>query len=98
MWDNIFHSRCSYCEVSYHAIGKIETFAEDLRYIAKLANIQDILTDERIGFSRNTNGFTRDEKTLKYFKMLSSTQIRDLYKLYRLDFELFGYSAKEYLN
>ena len=38
------------------------------------------------------------EHTLKYFSKLRKSQIRSLYKMYRMDFELFGYNAEEYLK
>ena len=36
---------------------------------------------------------TTEEKTIKYFSSLSETQLDKLYKLFRLDFEIFGYSV-----
>ena len=36
-------------------------------------------------------------RTLQAFSGVDPKTIRKLYKLYRLDFELFGFSAKEYL-
>ncbi len=35
---------------------------------------------------------------MTYFKQLSPTKRRELYEFYQLDFEMFGYSAREYLN
>ena len=37
-------------------------------------------------------------RTLEAFRAVHPKTIRKLYKLYRLDFELFGFSAKEYLS
>ncbi len=37
------------------------------------------------------------EKTLTYFKQLSPEAKQEVYKFYKLDFEMFGYSADEYL-
>ena len=36
---------------------------------------------------------TTEEKTIRYFSLLSETQLDKLYKLFRLDFEIFGYSV-----
>ena len=34
-----------------------------------------------------------EEKTIKYFSTLNKTQLYKLYELFRLDFEIFGYSV-----
>ena len=34
-----FLSRCGYCDVPYKVIAKAENFAEDLKFLGKLANI-----------------------------------------------------------
>ena len=36
---------------------------------------------------------TTEEKTINYFSTLSETQLDKLYQLFRLDFEIFGYSV-----
>ena len=36
---------------------------------------------------------TTEEKTIKYFSTLSEAQLDKLYQLFRLDFEIFGYSV-----
>ena len=50
--------------------------------------------------SDNTNEGkpTTDEKTIKYFLTLNSTQLSNLYQLFQLDFELFGYSVYPYVS
>ena len=41
----------------------------------------------------NEQKITTEEKTIKYFSTLSETQLEKLYQLFRLDFEIFGYSV-----
>ena len=36
------------------------------------------------------------EKTKRYFMMLNSTQLENLYQMYKIDFEMFGYSFEPY--
>ena len=38
------------------------------------------------------------EKTLGYFKDIEADKIRQLYKHYKYDFEIFDYSAEEYFE
>ena len=38
-----------------------------------------------------------NDRTLKYFRKLSKNLKQRLYKMYELDFELFGYEAEPYL-
>ena len=37
---NPFYFNCDYCKVKYTAIGKLENWAEDLKYINKLGNLK----------------------------------------------------------
>ena len=36
------------------------------------------------------------EKTIRYFTLLNSTQVGNLYRMYEIDFEIFGYSTEPY--
>ena len=40
----------------------------------------------------------QDEKIDHYFSMLKNEVVRQLYEIYRVDFEMFGYDASKYLS
>ena len=40
----------------------------------------------------------KDNKTMQYFSVLSPKQLKELYTMYQLDFEIFGYSIHPYVN
>ena len=88
-------SRCAYCALSYDLIGKVETFGADVAGVLRRANISSaaIAPDLRTN-RRKANNLTGKE----YFsRLLTTPQRRSLFEMYRLDFEMFGYSASEYL-
>ena len=38
------------------------------------------------------------EKVKRYFSLLNSTQLKDLYNMYQIDFEMFGYTEEPYVS
>ncbi len=82
----------------YDVIGKVETFDEDFKYIVHTAGLGDIIPTSDIDIKRNAVPVAHaDNRTHKYFELLTKEQKQDLFKVYELDFELFGNSADEYL-
>ncbi len=100
MWEI---QRCAYCDLSYDAIGKLETFAEDMRFIARSSKLDPGLFSEGdLGLALHssktaTSKNDKRKKTLKYFSLLSPAQRMGLFRLYEFDFRLFGYSPRPYL-
>ena len=83
---------CHYCEIRYDMIGRVETFYKDLNYIASISNFSTASRSHLMVNAKNSpNTSTTEEKTIKYFSTLNSTQLYKLYNLYRMDFEIFGY-------
>ena len=56
----------------------------------------------KIGFqypgSHASSGGSTKELTEKYFTEININTARKLYRLYKVDFEMFGYSPEEYLK
>jgi hypothetical protein len=44
------------------------------------------------------NSQRKDEKAIKYFSLLTSNQLKGLYNMYQIDFEIFGYSEYPYVK
>ena len=40
----------------------------------------------------------KTKKTIKYFSMLTVNQLQALYRMYQIDFEIFGYSQHPYVK
>lgn len=73
------------CHAHYHAIGKLETFDEDMRYILKKLNINLSFTYPK-KFKR-----TASSKFKHHMSSLGPEEIECLRRVYEADFELFGY-------
>ena len=94
-----FYHRCSYCDIHYDVIGLIEEFDEDFRYIISKQNVTLLLDRENVAKNQKSKNGSESaaQKISKYFSMLKESVRSDLYDLYKIDFELFGYDASEFL-
>ena len=83
---------CHYCEINYDMIGRVETFYEDLKFIALITNLT-IANESNLQFHKTKlhKELTTEDKTIQLFSKLSKTQLEKLYNLYKMDFEVFGY-------
>ena len=45
---------------------------------------------------RKNGTIGKTEKTKSYFKQLTTTQLKNIYHMYKIDFEMFGYSPEPY--
>ncbi|CAL1271253.1 unnamed protein product [Larinioides sclopetarius] len=86
-----FWSRCDPCLVDYNFIGKLETAKHDFPYAFRKVGIESPFNWWSDAHS------TLHSLTLKYFASVPEEEIRKLYSIYKLDFELFGYSIREFL-
>lgn len=95
-----FYDRCAYCDMDYDVIGTLDEFQADIFYINQRIHLPGVfnLTLQANSSPEISNQLTRHEKTLQYFKQLQKTQIVMLLRIYRVDFELFGFTADEYLK
>ena len=93
-----FGFQCSYCDVSYDLIGRLETWNDDINYIIRKRGLEKVLPLQKADSSHyhSTNQNT-NKMTKFYFSKLSKTQKENLYHMFRLDFELFNYDPKIYL-
>ena len=91
-----YASKCSFCDLEYDLIGRMETWRDDLNYIIRKRGL-DVLQSENSGtIHHSTKGKT--EQTAKgYFSKLTQKQGQDLYNMFHMDFEMFDYDPKPYL-
>lgn len=105
-----YYAHCDYCDIKYDMIGRLETMEADLKYLAYMNNITFLLTNESSSYhvhpsgghryapSKKLSDAEKDKKVIDYFSQLSATQLDNLYDMYRLDFEMFGYSVHPFVK
>ncbi|XP_072173983.1 carbohydrate sulfotransferase 11-like [Diadema setosum] len=86
------HVSCLPCLINYDVIGKMETIAEDARYILTLTGAKAAVSFPSAQGSSPTNSSDPD-LIQKYFGNLPSEDITQLYKRYLIDFLMFDYHA-----
>jgi len=85
---------CHVCEMEYDIIGKMETIADDMEFIAERSGLA--ATNITLPWTNRRN--SGDNISLKYFRDLSVDQVMGLYRIYKLDFEMFGYQVTPYVR
>ncbi|XP_033218892.1 carbohydrate sulfotransferase 11 [Belonocnema kinseyi] len=85
---------CTPCQVRFDVIAKFETLHDDQNYLIRKAGVGHIIKPE---WQNPTRGAQTKDVIKHYFTQLSTTQISELYEMFRYDFILFDYSPEEYL-
>ena len=77
----------------------MEEFNEDFRYIVRKQSVTQLLEKENMTLqsTRKNGSESVAQRISKYFSMLEESVRLDLYNLYKIDFELFGYEASKFL-
>ena len=87
-------------ENDFEYIASINNFSSDLKSLKGDLHIHPSGTkrfeksSEKV--SRKSYAKGKIEKTKHYFMLLNTTQIVNLYRMYQIDFEIFGYVAEQY--
>lgn len=89
-----YYLHCHVCEMEYDIIGKMETIAEDMDFIAEESG----LAAANISLPWANRRSSGHKASLDYFKGLSLAQVKGLYAIYKPDFEMFGYKADSYFQ
>ena len=84
-----------YFNIKYDVIGRTESFDEDVKYIMKKSNLESIFSMKSIKKLHSSKHKT-NKMTQKYFSQLTNGQVNELYIMYKMDFEIFGYDTKNY--
>ena len=87
--------------MKYDFIGFMETYDEDLRYIAQKLNITTLLSNANnrraVNSRKSGSKQSQSERIKEHFSLLDKEARQKLYQLYRIDFEMFGFDASSYL-
>ena len=105
-----YYVNCDYCDIKYDFVGRLENFESDLMFVSKVANF-DLSSlppnalhnhpsgsDERYAVPKKRSIEEKDAKVKKYFSLLSKMQVKELYEMYKVDFEMFGYKPEPYVS
>ncbi|XP_063588268.1 carbohydrate sulfotransferase 14-like [Penaeus indicus] len=84
---------CQPCGIPYDYIVKLETFSDDLLYLAAAEGIREINTDLRENQSPALEEKVTDFE--EYFQDLPRQVLKDIYQIYKYDFLFFGYDVPE---
>ena len=93
------YMHCNYCDIRYDIIGRVETLEDDLEYIAEVNHFKsdlDRIKDDLHVHPTFKKKVDVTEKIKRYFMQLNSTQAYNIYRMYKIDFEMFGYSAESF--
>ncbi|CAL4112284.1 unnamed protein product, partial [Meganyctiphanes norvegica] len=88
------HHFCAPCNNHYDFYLDLATFKDDLRYIYKQVGIEEPHEDNGSTNSTRNNSTKKAGPKLsvsEYFKDIPKQLLEKVYKIYRLDFKLFGY-------
>ena len=99
---NLLSQNCQHCSIPYNVVGKLETFDEDVNYIILKNGLEHILPVEnakkvKLNTTSRKSKTNKKKESLTYFSKLTKEQIKELYQIYKIDFEMFGYEASDYL-
>ena len=87
---------CGYCSYNYTYISKIETFKEDRNKILKIIKAPKL--DDNDPHGNFKAGEHIGDLTKKYFSEISKEEAQILYEIYQVDFEMFDYDPKLYIE
>lgn len=96
-WLPAYYS-CTPCMVDYTVIAKTETYFRDQKYVIKKAGLDQILKPRWSHSTADKKREPRDSLRKQYFGQLTKSKIELLYEKYKLDFLLFDYDHKEYIQ
>lgn len=95
-WDQ-YYEHCSLCEINYNFILKLDDHSpKEIDYIFSRLNLKK--NENFINLHETRGGSTNFYRTCEYFKTLSRETIINLYKKYKIDFEMFNYKIEKYLE
>ncbi|XP_014251969.1 carbohydrate sulfotransferase 11 isoform X2 [Cimex lectularius] len=86
---------CTPCLVEYDYINKVETMERDQMFVIKDAQLGDKIKPSWI-HKTSPLEVSKEHITKLYFSQLTRKQIKELYKKFELDFEMFDYSPDKY--
>ncbi|XP_071537258.1 carbohydrate sulfotransferase 11-like [Panulirus ornatus] len=91
---NRYSDICSPCSLHYDYIVKIETYSEDLSYIVKKFGIKRVNAEYKRHATTNNQSVDYSD----YYKNVKPSLLREIYKFYKIDFDMFAYDIPDFLK
>ncbi|XP_023716367.1 uncharacterized protein LOC111869234 isoform X2 [Cryptotermes secundus] len=97
-----YYSFCTPCHINFTVIAKLETLTRDQEYIIRRAGLENILMLPRhkdrpkMILNKARDGKNTNDLIRKYYGQLTEQQLKKLYDIYGIDFEMFGYNITKY--
>lgn len=88
-----YYVNCAPCNIHYDIILKMDTIDEDTRYVS---HRYDLEVEEILRKNKASNN-SSEINAFDLFKTLPRNLTLELYKRYRVDFDMFGYSINPFL-
>ncbi|XP_045586058.1 carbohydrate sulfotransferase 10 [Procambarus clarkii] len=83
--------RCTPCHIGYNMVTKYETLWNDVQWAWKRAGFGTLNTTDYVVYTLTP------EIRRQYFSELTLTQVLELFKKYKMDFQLYGYTLEEHM-
>ena len=97
-YDTLSHLHIN-CFGRYNVIGTFESIKEDVEYIALESKLDVNITSFPWTNKKNHHPESSQEPlSVKYFRQIDRDSVLKLYNIYKIDFEMFGYSVQDYLT
>jgi len=87
---------CHLCEMEFDVIGKMETWNQDVQFITDVTGLS--MTNVTLEWTNRRSNKSSSTLAQDYFRKLDKQTTIKLYNIYKIDFEMFGYSLHPYLN
>ncbi|XP_063056632.1 carbohydrate sulfotransferase 12-like [Engraulis encrasicolus] len=84
------HRMCHPCQINYDFVGNLETLDEDTEHLLRILRVDNVVNFPVSGRNQTKNSWEQE-----YFNKIPYEWRRQLYKLYEVDFRLFGYDKPE---
>ena len=87
-----YYKLCHPCQLQYEFVGKYESLNEDMAFLLRLLNVDDVISmpPSRISGTRTS------DLMAKYFANITSEQLHKLWQVYSTDYNMFGYSYPDF--
>lgn len=87
-------SFCTPCQLKFDVIMRFETLEEDQRYLINKVGLGSVIKPEHM----NTGKGNTNQHLMNQYAELTKSQVRGLYEFFKYDFELFDYTADEFIS
>ena len=92
--------QCGPCSINYDYVTQLETISEDIKIISKQLNLSD---DAKFPEMNKKAGLVYENQSQKLAKIyvekgITLEILEEIHKIYFLDFELFGYNYRDFVE